>query len=160
LLLHTGPASVEEITPDGKSVWKYTAKPIEPKGRVEIHAFQPLPDGTVMVAESGNRRIVEVDREGKIVRKVPLHVDHPEPHRDTRLARKLDSGAYLVCHEGDGCVREYNAEGKVIWTYKLDLGGRPRSPGHGPEGHGVEVFSAVRLASGNTLIGGGNNNRV
>ncbi len=30
----------------------------------------------------------------------------------------------------------------------------------GPEGHGVNVYAAVRLANGNTLIGGGNNNRV
>ena len=47
-----------------------------------------------------------------------------------------------------------------VWTYALDLGGRKRSPGHGPEGHGTEVFGAVRLKSGNTLIAGGNNNRV
>ena len=35
-----------------------------------------------------------------------------------------------------------------------------RSPGHGPEGHGEQVFGAIRLANGNTLIAGGNNNRV
>jgi hypothetical protein len=160
VLLHTGPATIEELTPDGTSVWKYTAQPTDPKGRVEVHAFQRLADGTTMVAESGNRRIVEVDKTGKIVHVTPLRVDRPNAHQDTRLARKLDSGNYLVCHEGDGCVREYTPEGKVVWTYHLELGGRPRSPGHGPEGHGVEVFSAVRLPSGNTLIGGGNNNRV
>lgn len=160
LLLHTGPATVEEITPDGKSVWKYTAAPKDAKGRVEIHAFQRLADGSTMVAESGNRRLVEVDKGGKIVKEVPLTVDRPDPHRDTRLARKLESGNYLVCHEGDGCVREYSPEGKVVWSYKLDLGGRPASPGHGPEGHGTALFSAVRLPGGNTLIGGGNNNRV
>jgi hypothetical protein len=42
----------------------------------------------------------------------------------------------------------------------LELGGRPRSPGHGPEGHGVEVFGAIRKPDGNTIIAGGNNNRV
>ena len=47
-----------------------------------------------------------------------------------------------------------------MWEYTLDLGGRPRSPGHGPEGHGTEVFGAMRLPNGNTLIAGGNNNRV
>jgi hypothetical protein len=34
----------------------------------------------------------------------------------------------------------------------------PASPGL--TGHGVNVFSAKRLPNGNTLIGGGNNNRV
>ena len=48
----------------------------------------------------------------------------------------------------------------MVWNYVLDLAGRPRSAGHGPEGYGTEVFGAVRLASGNTLIAGGNNNRL
>jgi hypothetical protein len=50
--------------------------------------------------------------------------------------------------------------GKVVWSYTLDLGDRARSPGHGPEGHGKEVYGAIRLKNGNTLIAGGNNNRV
>lgn len=160
-LLHTGPATVTEMTPDKQVVWKYEAKPKDGyKGRVEVHAFQRLDDGTTMVAESGNRRIVEVDKDGKIVKEVPLTVTKPDPHRDTRMVRKLATGNYLVCHEADGCVREYDSAGKVVWEYKLDLAGRPRTPGHGPEGHGTDVFGAVRLPGGNTLIAGGNNNRV
>jgi hypothetical protein len=161
VLLHTGPATVTEMTPKKEVVWKYEAKPKEGyKGRVEVHAFQRLADGNTMVAESGNRRIVEVDKNGKVVSEIALRVDKPDPHRDTRMVRKLDSGNYLVCHEGDGCVREYDGTGKVVWQYKLDLGGRPASPGHGPEGHGTSVYGAIRLANGNTLIAGGNNNRV
>jgi WD40 repeat protein len=113
-----------------------------------------------MVAESGNKRIVEVDKDGKIVKEIPLQVDKPNPHTDTRMVRKLDTGNYLVCQEADGCVREYDAKGKVVWEYKLDLGGRPAAPGHGPEGHGTSVYGAIRLANGNTVIAGGNNNRI
>ncbi len=113
-----------------------------------------------MVAESGNARIVEVNRAGKIVHEIALTVEKPNPHRDTRMARKLANGNYLVCHEVDGKVREYDPNGKVVWTYALDLAGRPRSPGHGPEGHGTEVFGALRLPNGNTLIACGNGNRV
>ena len=161
VLLHTAAATVTEMTPKKEVVWKYEARPKDGyKGAVEVHAFQRLADGNTLVAESGNRRLVEIDRDGKIVKEIPLTVNRPDPHRDTRLARKLDTGHYLVCHEGDGCVREYDETGKVVWTYTLDLAGRPRSPGHGPEGHGTEVFGAVRLANGNTVIGGGNNNRV
>ena len=94
------------------------------------------------------------------IHEVPLTVEKPDPHRDTRMARKLANGNYLVCHEGDGKVREYDRAGKIVWTYALDLAGQPRSPGHGPEGHGTEVFGAIRLPNGNTLIAGGNNNRV
>ena len=160
VLLATGPATIAEVSPDKKIVWSYTATPVDPKGRVEIHSFQRLDDGLTMIAESGNARIVEVDDAGKIQKIVPLIVEHPNPHRDTRMARKLPDGHYLVCHEGDGTVREYDGAGKVVWSYKLELGGRPRSPGHGPEGHGVEVFGAIRKSDGNTLIAGGNNNRV
>jgi hypothetical protein len=159
LLLHTGPATVTEMTPDKKTVWRYVAQPKEGyDGPVEIHAFQRLKDGLTMIAESGNRRIVEVDSDGKIVRQIPLTVDHPNPHRDTRLARKLENGHYLVCHEGDGVVREYDEMGKVVWSYTLDLNGREATPGH--DGHGTNVFGAIRLPNGNTLIAGGNNNRV
>jgi hypothetical protein len=161
LLLHVGPAKIVEMTPEKKVVWQYEAKPKAGyDGRVEIHAFQRLADGQTMVAESGNRRLVEVDAAGKIVKEVPLTVEHPDPHRDTRLARKLANGHYLVCHEGDGVVREYDDAGNVVWSYQLDLAGRPRSPGHGPEGHGTEVFGALRLKNGNTLIACGNGNRV
>lgn len=161
VLLRLGVATIAEVSKDKKVVWKYESKP-KPgyKGRVEVHAFQRLPGGLTMIAESGNRRIIEVDRAGKIVREIPLTVERPDPHRDTRMARKLDNGHYLVCHEADGKVREYDEKGKVVWSYALDLADRKRSPGHGPEGHGTEVFGAVRLPSGNTLIGGGNNNRV
>ena len=114
-----------------------------------------------MIAESGNKRIVEVDKDGKIVKEIALQVDKPNPHTDTRMVRKLDTGNYLVCQEADGCVREYDAKGKVVWEYKLDLGGRPAaSDGHGPEGHGTSVYGAIRLTNGNTVIAGGNNNRI
>ena len=42
----------------------------------------------------------------------------------------------------------------------MPLFGRARAGGHGPEAFGNSVFSAIRLPNGNTLIGGGNNNRV
>lgn len=161
VLLALSPVTVAEVTPEGKVAWRYESKP-KPgyAGAVEVHAFQPLPGGRVMVAESGNRRLVEVDRTGAVVAEVPLTVKNPDAHRDTRMARKLPGGTYLVCHEKDGAVREYDGTGKVLWEYALDLGGRPATPGHGPEGHGTDVYGAIRLPNGNTLIGGGNNNRV
>ena len=161
VLLPTSPTTIVEMTPEKKIVWKHEAKQKEGyKGRIEIHAFQRLDNGLTMIAESGNGRIIEVDKDDHIVSEVPLTVEKPDPHRDTRMVRKIENGNYLVCHEGDGAVREYDGKGKVVWTYRLDLAGRPRSPGHGPEGHGTEVFGAIRLPDGNTLIAAGNGNRV
>lgn len=161
ILFQTGYTTVVEVNPNKETVWKYEAKPKDGyTGRVEIHSYQRLGNDATLIAESGNGRLVEVDRKGTIIKSIALTLEHPNPHRDTRMARKLDNGNYLVCHEGDGKVREYDTHGKVVWTYALDLNGRPESPGHGPEGHGTNVFGAVRLKNGNTLIAGGNNNRV
>ena len=159
VLLHTGTASIKEVTPDKKVVWEWDSKPRQGStARVEIHGFQRLKNGLTMIAETGNRRIIEVDKDGKIIHEVPITVDRPDSHRDTRLVRKLDNGHYLASHEGDGMVREYDDKGTVVWSYKLDLAGRPEQGGH--DGHGTHVFSAIRLKNGNTLIGGGDNNRV
>jgi len=161
ILLPKNATTILEVTPQKEVVWQYVARPKAGyQGAVEVHAFQRLDNGLTLVAESGNRRLVEVDKDGRIVHEIPLVVDHPAHHHDTRMVRKLDDGHYLVCHEGDGAVREYDGTGKVVWTYKLDLAGRPRSPGHGPEGHGTDVFGALRLPDGHTLIAAGNGNRV
>ncbi|MEE2706622.1 MAG: PQQ-binding-like beta-propeller repeat protein, partial [Planctomycetota bacterium] len=98
---------VVEIDPKTKKVvWSYDAS--QQNGnqgkRIEVHAFQPLANGNVMIAESGAGRIIEVNRKGEIQQQVKLKIGKPHPHRDTRLARKLASGNYLVCHEGDGVV--------------------------------------------------------
>lgn len=161
VLYQTSYTTIVEMSPDKKIVWQYEAKPKAGySGQVEIHSYQRLKDGLTMIAESGNSRIVEVDKNGHIVHEMALTVENPNSHRDTRMVRKLDNGNYLVCHEGDGKVREYDRRGKVVWMYAMDLAGRARSDGHGPEGHGTEVFGAIRLPNGNTLIAGGNNNRV
>lgn len=161
VLFQTGYTTVVEVNKDKQVVWKHESKPKEGyTGRVEIHSYQRLKNGLTMIAESGNGRIIEVDKDDKIVKEIPLTLEKPNAHRDTRMVRPTPNGGYLVCHEGDGKIREYDKNGKVIWTYVMDLAGRPRSNGHGPEGHGTEVFGAVRLKNGNTLIAGGNNNRV
>ena len=156
--------SIVEIDPETKDVvWSYDSSTANGnKGkRIEVHAFQPLEDGRIMIAESGPSRIIEVDREGKIHHEVKLKVSQPDAHRDTRLARKIKSGNYLVCHEGDGRLREYSGEtGEVVWEFDIPLFDKPRKGGHGPEGFGNQLFGAVRLENGNTLIATGNGHSV
>lgn len=159
IMFQSGPATIVEVSPAKEVVWKFTSKPKEGyTGAIEIHGFQRLENGLTLVSETGNRRLIEVDRDGRIVHEIPLTVDKPNTHRDTRIARKLATGNYLVCHEGDGVVREYDPSGKVVWSYALDLNNQPRTPNH--DGHGKEVFNALRKPNGNTLIAAGNGNRV
>ncbi len=159
VLFHTDNRTIIEMNSAKQIVWKHTSVPKDGySGDVQIHAFQRLPNGDTMVSESGNQRIIEVDKDDKIVFSMPLTVDHPNPHRDTRLVRELRNGHILACHEGDGVVREYDRTGKVVWSYTLDLDDHPATDGH--DGHGINVFDAVRLPSGNTLMACGNGNRV
>lgn len=164
LMVQRGASEVVEIDIETRSiVWTYdAAKSNGNEGqRVEVHAFQPLPDGTLMIAESGPARIIEVDREGKLLHEVALKVDRPNAHTDTRLVRKLAGGNYLVCHEGDGVVREYaRASGEVVWEYAVPMFDREPKGGHGPEAFGNKCFAALRLANGNTLVATGNGHSV
>lgn len=160
ILLQQGWTKVQEVTRDHQVVWEYDAAKANPGKPVEVHAFQRLPDGLTMIAESGPARIIEVDRAGKVHHEVKLQVDHPNAHADTRLVRKLANGHYLVAHEADGRVREYDAQGKIVWQFDIPLLGQDRKGGHGPEAFGNSVFSASRLANGHTLIGTGNGHSV
>ncbi len=164
ILVQQGGAKVAEIDPRTKQVvWSYdSAKQNGNEGKpVEVHAFQPLENGQVMIAESGVGRIIEVDRDGKIHKEMKLKVNHPHPHTDTRLVRKLANGNYLVCHEGDGVVREYDGKsGAVTWEFEVPMFGKAAKGGHGPEAFGNKCFAAVRLKNGNTLIATGNGHSV
>ena len=161
LLYQDGWTRIVELDERRRPVWEYDATTNGNATRpVEVHAFERLADGTTMVVESGPARIIEVDRAGVIRRTISLQVDAPSTHSDTRNARKTDTGTYLVAHEQDGVVREYDAAGSIVWEYDVPLFDRPKSKGHGPESFGDQVYSAVRLANGNTLIGTGNGHGV
>lgn len=162
MLYQQGWTKIVEVTRDKKTVWEYdAAKRNGNEGkRVEVHAFQRLDNGLTMIAESGTRRIIEVDKNGHIQHEVKLKVNKPSTHSDTRLVRKIANGHYLVAQENDGAVREYDRDGKIAWEYDVPLFGKERKGGHGPDAFGNSVFSATRLANGNTLIGGGNGHCV
>jgi outer membrane protein assembly factor BamB len=163
IMVQQGANKIVEIDRDSRQVvWSYdAAKSNGNAGKpVEVHAFQPLGEGRVMIAESGPARIIEIDRDGKLLHEIKLKVDHPHPHTDTRLVRKLANGHYLVCHEGDGTVREYDRDGNVTWEYAVPLFGKQPKGGHGPEAFGNKCFAAVRLPNGNTLVATGNGHSV
>ena len=162
VLLQQGFQKIVEVAPDKKVVWEYDSGKMNGNEgkRIEVHAFQRVENGLTMIAESGAGRIIEVDKAGKIQREVKLKLNKPNAHSDTRLVRKTAAGTYLVAHEADGFVREYDAAGKVIWEFEVPLFDKPKKGGHGPEAWGNSLFSAVRLANGNTLIGSGNGHSV
>ena len=138
ILFHDNWTTITELTLDKKVAWTYDSSTMNGnKGkRVDVHAFQRLPNGRTMIAESGVGRIIEVDKEGKIHAEVMLKTGGTQ---NTRMARKLDNGNYLVCAESPGVVTEYNAKSEVVWEYPIK----------------TRVFGAIRLRNGNTLIASG-----
>lgn len=165
VLTHQGTEIIEIDSKSHDVVWSYNAGQLKSAstGRVELHSFASLPNGNLMVALSGEGKIFEIDRDGKVLSSFAMKLNNPHPHRDTRLVRlvpKGDSWNYIVAHEGDGMVREYDRKGNVVWDYEVPMFGKKPAGGHGPEAFGNSLFSAQRLANGNTLIGGGNGHSV
>jgi len=133
-----------EVTPDAekKVVWEYKA-PTDVK--CEVHACQPLPDGKVMIVETGTSRIIEVDRAGKVVKEIKLTTDPKvKMHNQYRGTRKLANGHYLVCLKGEGKIVELDQDGKVLREVKV-----PGDP------HG-----AVPLPKGGMLVTCGDGHKV
>ena len=161
LLIQDGWTRILELDSERNVVWEYDAAAGDNAGTpVEVHAFERLADGATMIVESGPARILEVARDGKVRKSIPLVVHNPAVHSDTRNVRRTLGGTYLVAHERDGVVREYDRDGKVVWEFDVPLFGKAPKPGHGPEAFGDQLYSAVRLENGNTLIGTGNGHSV
>jgi hypothetical protein len=128
----------KEITREKEIVWEYETDP-----KNEVHACQPLPDGLVMIAESGPMQIIEVNREGRITKTIKLTSEIERTHSQMRGARKLANGNYLVGQYGDAVVREYSPTGKIV-----------RDIPH------KQAFSGLRLPNGNTLVATGDSHRI
>lgn len=152
------------LMPDGKILWTpsgdkiyetdpktgvqtlvYDAKTNGNEGAdVQLHGIQPQADGSIVVFESGPKRVIEVDRTGKILKEVKLPIEKGDPHHNMRNSRKLENGNYLLALSADSKIAEVDPAGKIVWQY----------PTQG------EAYSAIRLANGNTLIGNGFAHRV
>lgn len=114
-ILFSHAEGAKEVTKDKQVVWEYQA----PKG-AEVHAAQPLPDGNVLVAECGTKRLVEVDRSGTVIREVPVNVRaNLSAHMQFRGARKLANGNYLVAFVSDRRIAEIDTSGVVVREFQV-----------------------------------------
>jgi hypothetical protein len=128
----------KEVTRAKEVVWEFKTADSN-----EVHACQPLPDGKVMVAESGPMRIIEVDRQGRVTKEVKLTTKCAIAHQQMRGARKLANGNYLVGQYADGVVREYGPTGDVVREFPHPM-----------------AFAGIRLPNGNTLIATGDAHHI
>ena len=132
------PTGIQLIDKDHKIVFDYRSK------CEQILGCDTLPNGNFLIAEQGPCQAVEVTPKGEVISTVKLQTTEKAAHRQLRCLHRLENGHLLAAHEAEGVVREYDAAGKVVWEY-------PGIP---------NVFEALRLANGNTLIGCGTDKRV
>lgn len=131
---YPGGAAVE-VSREGKILFEFKGT------QAEVNTVQAVGGDRILLTEAGPKpRLIEVDRAGKVLVEVPLQAQTKDFHLQTRMARKLPNGRYLVPQLLDKVVREYAADGTIAWEAKT-----PDVPTD------CWPFTAVRLASGNTL---------
>ncbi|PHS00942.1 MAG: hypothetical protein COA78_23160 [Blastopirellula sp.] len=125
-----------------KVVFKYVGT------QKEISTAQKLEDGSYLIAELGPKpSAVLVSSTGEVIKTTPLQCQAENAHMETRMLRMLPSGNYIAPHLLDFAVKEYKADtGEVVNTIDTKKYGWP--------------FTAIRLESGNTVIGCTNGNQV
>ncbi|MDB5389743.1 MAG: hypothetical protein JWM11_5389 [Planctomycetaceae bacterium] len=132
------PTGVQKVNRDHKVVFDYRA------ACDQVLACDILANGNILVAEQGPCQAVEINPRGEIVATVKLSTTEKGAHRQLRCIHQLENGHILACHEAEGVVREYSRDGKSAWEY----------------GNVTNVFEALRLSNGNTLIGCGTDKKV
>ena len=132
------PTGVQHVDRSHKVLFDYRA-PCE-----QILTCERLANGNILLAEQGPCQAVEINVKGEVVSTVKLSTTEKAAHRQVRCVHRLTNGHLLACHEAEAFVREYDGHGKTVWEY----------PGV------TNVFEALRLPNGNTLIGCGTDKRV
>jgi len=154
--------SLVEISPTKEIVWTYDNQNANGNtGKtLEVHTFHRFPNGDTAVVENGVGRVIQIDPQGKLRHQFSYQLAKPNAHSDVRQARWLENGKVLICQENDGKAVEYTPDGTVAWSYDVPLFDKPRAGGHGVEAWGNQLFNALRLPNGNTLIATGNGHGV
>lgn len=122
------------INLDKEVLWEYKGE----EG-TEIQSASPLKNGTFLVMQNGNpAKLLEISRASTIEKELVIPTNTSKPHGQFRNVRKTNKGTYLIGYFHGGKVCEFDGRGKLIQTFKI------------PDN--ANVYSAVRLKNGNTLI--------
>lgn len=145
LVVDTGNHRILEIAiEDRKTLRKWS-------GGLKLPSAATLtPEGLLLVADTGNQRLVVMDETGREVWQYGL----PEEILSPVHVEITPVGTLLFTDAGMHRVYELSLDGQVLWTH-----GKWRSPGLSPE-QLCEPSWAHRLADGSTLIADAGNQRL
>ncbi len=149
---------VMEIKPDlalgsgGEILWSYNqgTAPGNYLGKSEVHGCQLLPNGNVLVSESGAPRLVEINHQGIVVKTISLPKTAQDTHNQLRMARIDNKGNYWVSYLGDGIIYLVNDIGKVI--NKINIKKNESTP--------HSAYEALPLHNGNILVSGAGSGKI
>ncbi len=140
---------IYEIDRDGNILWSYTS------GLNWAHNADKQPNGTVIISDTGNDRVIIVDQAGTIIWNSDAVVlsDGSTLHYPND-ANLLGNGNLLITDRDNHRVIEIDVVGNIVWQH-----GQTGVPGaepwrlNGPH-------NADRLVNGNTIIADSNNQRI
>src|SRR6185503_13614940 len=92
-----------------KVVWEYKAA-----AKAECHSCQPLPDGSVLVAECGLSRLVDVGRNGEVVREIKIASKAKNMGHQFRGTRRTSDGHTWVCLMDEQKIVELAPDGSLL----------------------------------------------
>ena len=128
-----------EVSPDKQIVWEYKAP-----AKAQCHSCQPLPDGSVLVAECGMSRIVEAGRDGQVAKEIKIASQAKNLGHQFRGTRKTADGHYWVCLMDEQKIVELKPDGTLLQTISVE--GFPHA--------------AIKLPNGNLLVTLGETGKV
>ncbi len=133
-ILFSHMSGATEIGPDRKIVWDYVAPP-----GTEVHSAEAIDRDRVLIMRNGNpaQAMIINTVTGRTEREIPIPTTIAKTHGQFRHIRMTANRTILVPHMSEGQVVEYDLEGKVVWSVQAP-----------------NVWSAVRLKNGNTLLAG------
>ena len=133
-IIYSHMSGASEVTPDKKVIWNYQAPP-----GTEVHSVQSLGKNRVLIMRNGNpAQAMIIDTvTGATERTISIPTTVTGTHGQFRHIRMTAAGTILVPHMGEGKVVEYDLDGREVWSVKA-----------------ANVWSAVRLKNGNTLLAG------
>ena len=95
----------------GNTVWSYSTALNRPRSAMYLN------NGNVLIADSGNRRVIEVSKAGSIVWTCDKFMDKPVH------AVRLSNGNTLITDSGYSRIIEVNYKGQVVWWFAGPQGG-------------------------------------
>ncbi|PIQ24426.1 hypothetical protein COW36_24555 [bacterium (Candidatus Blackallbacteria) CG17_big_fil_post_rev_8_21_14_2_50_48_46] len=138
LITDTGNNRILEIQ-NGQIVWEFKQTLLRPRSATYI------PNGNILIADTGSRRVIEVTRNGQVVWSFLTDMSAPVH------AVRLEDGNTLITDAGYNRVIMINAAGQSVWYF--DGSADPAGPLNRPR-------SAMASATGTFLISDTGNNRI